>query len=233
MAKTNLLTLHEPLPEVKITHDVVLLSQDDERALINLVSDSIREAILNIAQNHSEFLELSERRLQSILQPSDTDDKLRICFWREYNRAQDLGTGMKMSNIYSPVMSKENFLKLLENPRRVAWIIKPPEEYMVSLEASLNHGKENLNALMKMNLFDEKGNLKKAEASIFVKAYELLDNRVKGAVVQRIEQKTASLHVHKKETSEDELKQRLEKLRLQQEETAIEITAKGSEQEGS
>lgn len=229
MPKPNLVPLGESLPEVKVTHDIVLTNQDDERALINLVPEKVKEAILKVASEFPHYLEANERNLHKMLEPSDTDDKIRLSFWAEYNRAQDSNTSMRMVNVYGKIMSNECFFKLTNNPQRVAWMINPPEDYMISLEASLNHGKENLNKLLKMELFDNSGNLKKNEASIFIKAFELTQNRVKGAVIQKMEQKTASLHVHKKEASDEEIKERLESLRLQQEEAAIEITAKNSD----
>lgn len=220
MAKSKLPALVQP--EVKVTHDIVMLDKNDERSLVNLVPPKVKEAILRVAEENPEYLELNERYLHKVLEPSDSDDKVRLSFWKEYNRAQDFEQNMKMVNVYGLLMSNENFFLLLRDNKRVAWMIKPPEEYMISLEASLNHGKDNLNKLMKMKLFDEQGNLKKTEANIFIKAYELLDNRVKGAVVQKIEQKTASLHVHQKVGTTEEDAKLLEQLRKQQE-SIIEI----------
>lgn len=216
MPKPNLIALGDAQPAEKIQHDVVIFDATTERAVVNLVPNRVREAIESVVQDYPQYLEASEVNLYEILKPTELDDRLRLSFWKEYNRAQDNGIGMKMANVYSPIMSMENFYhKVLKNPDRVAWMIKPPEEYMISLEASLNHGKNNLDKIMKMNLFDEQGNLKKNEASIFLKAYELLDNRVKGAVIQRIEQKTASLHVHQK-VDQEELRKELDELRDKQ-----------------
>lgn len=184
MPKANMISIGEAQPTQTVQHDVVIFDSSDERAVVNLVPNKIKEAIQKIVQDYPEYLEASEVNLYEMLKPTELDDRLRLSFWKEYNRAQDNNVGMKMAYVYSPIMSMENFYHVvLKNPSRVAWMIKPPEEYMLSLEASLNHGKNNLDKIMKMNLFDEDGNIKKAEASIFIKAYELLDNRVKGAVI--------------------------------------------------
>ena len=185
-----------------------------------------------VALEYPYYLNKSEHELIRILKPADIDDKLRLLFWKEYERAQDAGTGMVMVNVYSKIMGRDNFYEVMKNPRRVAWLMSPPEDYMISLEAALDHGRRNMEKIMKMKLFDEKGKLKAAEAKIFLKAYELLDNRVRGAVVQRIEQKTASLHVHKGSDGigADALEE-LEKLRKKQD-GVLEIEATETFDEG-
>jgi hypothetical protein len=231
MNKKELLTLGE-IDSVKVTHDVVLLDESDPRSLINLVSEKFRTKMRILAEKHPEYFSMSERQLYLTLKPSDTDDKFRLLFWKEYNRAQDNGTTMRMPNVYSPVMSREGYNSMIDNIHRIAWIIKPPEEYMISLEAALNKGRENIERIMTLNLFDKKGKFLKGEAQIFLKAYELLENRVKGAVVQRMEQKMASLHVHAKQpaiTGEDI--QLLEKLREQQE-SVVDVTKKITDTSG-
>lgn len=211
MKNSQLATLAE-IEKVEVQHDLILLDETDERALINLVPRKVKDSILEIAQKHPEYLEASEVSLQEELKPSELDDRLRLLFWKEYNRAQDQGVKMNMPNIYAPVMSRENFYtRVLVAPKRVAWMIKAPEEYMTSLEASLNHGKNNLDKIMKMNLFDGSGNIDIKKANTFLKAYELLDNRVKGSVIQ----KTANLHVHQK-VNEQDLRSELEQLREKQ-----------------
>lgn len=202
--------------EVEVSKDVSVVDQSDPRSVINLVSDRTRAAMLHVVRTYPHYLNKSEHELLKLLKPSEIDDKVRLLFWIEYNRAQDSNTKMVMSHTYSKVMSRDCFFDLLKVPRRVAWIMSPPEEYMISLEASLNHGRRNMDKIMRMSLFDEKGKLRTAEAKVFLKAFELLDNRVKGAVVQRIEQKTASLHLHQSDVGMDALKE-LEKLRQQQE----------------
>lgn len=215
----NLVELEGPV-EVEVDGDVVVFDEANERAVINLVTPLVRESILRAYKNNPKWQGMCERELYNELRPSDTDDKMRLLFWKEYNRAQDRGKRMLMGNIYSPVMTHENFRLFLGSDKRVAWMLKPPEEYMISLEAALNRGKDTISKLMSMDLFDSKGKIKRVEASIFLKAYELLDNRVKGSVVQRIEQKTASVHVHKREQlpqgQGDELRKELDELRKKQ-----------------
>lgn len=219
MAKPNAATTVMPtVPGEFSKYEVVLLNQEDPRAIINLVPRVVKDAIMKIATKYPDYLIGSEVQLYKKLTPSEQDDRLRVAFWHEYIAAQDAGRNMKISTVFSQVCTDSGFYEhVLPNPKRMAWILCKPEAYMMSLEASLNHGKNQIDRLMKMDLFDGEGNLKHKDAMVFLKAYEMLDNRVKGSVIQRVEARTQSVHVVKKEASnEAELKKQLEDLRRKQ-----------------
>lgn len=195
-----MLQIGEPSLEADLPkYDVQLVGEDNPRAIVNIVPGELRDAIYELIKTHPQYLNLSEVQLNMEINPTELDDRLRLGFWNEYARAQDGHRQMKIKNICGMFCNREYFYyKVLTNPQRLAWILKQPEEYMTSLEASLNHGKNQIDKLMKMALFDDKKNLKIKEAKVFLQAYALLDARVKGAVLQRIEQKSATLHLHKK-----------------------------------
>lgn len=201
-----------PVPTELLRHEVVLLDPLNERSLVNIVPDAVKDAIINIATNYPEFLDASEHELKRELQPDDADDGIRVSFWYEFVRAQDRGTRMRIGEVFSHFISDRHFYQTyLPNPRKVAWMICRPANYMMSLEAALNNGKDVLTKIMKMNIFDDQGNIKTKEAGLFLKAYEMLDNRVRGSVIQRIEQKTLSAHLNLGGDDEEKL-QRLKEL---------------------
>lgn len=201
--------------------EVVLLDEADPRSLINMVPQHFKDAILNIAKNYPEYLTLPEYDLKKLLEPDDTDDEIRVAFWHEYVRAQDAGNKIRLITAFSNFCSDHYFYhKMITNPKKVAWIICRPAHYMMSLEASLDNGRRSIKKIMAMKIFDDNGNIKPKEAGIFLKAYEMLDNRVRGSVIQRIEQKSVHYRADDADKASDELK------RLREKQGAIDVTPK-------
>ena len=188
----------EPLPQLAESGSEKpdIWNEQDPQALINIAPKVIKEAMLEIKKTAPQLIGMPEHELRLRIRPTDCEDTLRLSFWAEYNRAQDAYTKMNLTNVWEPVCSGPTFYKIVAKPEMVAWICCPPQNYMRSMESYLNYGKENLSKLLKMDLFDHLGRLDTKRAQIFLKAYQLVENRVMGAVTQRIEQKTKALHVH-------------------------------------
>lgn len=188
---------------------------DEERSVVSLLPPRVRQLIALAQEKAPNYFNKTEMILWGMVRPSDTADGLRISFWKEYNRAQDLGKKMVMQNVFGPFMHHEIFYRdFLTSAGNVAWMLCIPTHYLMSLEAQLQHGKNSLGKIMRMPLFDKEGNLKTKEAQIFLKAYEMLDNRVRGAVVQRIESKSASININQTLSGDpDDLRKELEQRR--------------------
>lgn len=193
--------------------ELILFDEANPRSVINMVPGRVKEEMLRLQIMYPHYFIETETELYDILKPSDLDDRLRVAFWHEYDRAQDRGVSMQMKNVFSLFCSDVTFYKkILISAGRFAWIINRPSDYAMSLEASLNHGKNTLDKIIKMKVFDEKGNIDKVKAGIFLKAYELLDNRVKGGPLQRIEQKTKTMHIKTTDTNPDLVERELQEL---------------------
>lgn len=174
--------------------DISINDVENPRSLINLVPDKVRDAILNVLANHPDYVGLSEYDLRDKLRPDDTVSRIRIAFWHEYYRAQDQHKSMMMSRVYSGVTSYDTFYgRILSNPKNVAWLLMPPVKWTLAMEEALNRGMRNLTKLMEIRLVDELGNMIPKAAAVFLKAFELLNERVNGAVTQKIEQKNLTI----------------------------------------
>jgi hypothetical protein len=179
--------------------------QSNPRSLFNMVPKRIQEVMLQLRDEYPEWVGMGENEARKALKPNDTEDALRLSFWIEYNRVQDTGTKFVMTNVYGPVCSLATFYEnYVKRPKTIAWLIIPPQEYMRSLESYLNEGKETLGKILRMDVFDSKGKIDPRRAKIFLAAFQMVENRVMGAVTQRIEQKTRSLHLHKEIASSPE-----------------------------
>lgn len=145
-----------------------------------------------------------ERTLWNMLKadkctPNPSDNRLRLKFWNEYERAQESMEWMVVVHIYSGICSREYFFqKYMIEPYKMAWLLCPPANYLVITEEALQVGLEALRDILEQKLTLPNGRINVALGNLKLKIVELLDIRVKGAVVQ----KTMNLHVSEKKVAD-------------------------------
>lgn len=203
--------------------DLTISDEQPETSYIHMVPEVVKNAIIVAAQTRPGlFKHTDERNLRRDLKPSEMADKIRIAFWYEYHRCLDAGREkLLMLRVYGGVMAREDFYsKFLRDPENVMWMICPPTDYMVSMRRSLNRALQGLHDIIEMGCeAAENKTITDKQTASFLKAFELIDNRVRGAVIQRIEQRSQNVHLHTSaETlpASDELKKELEALREKQ-----------------
>lgn len=186
----------------------------DTRNVMNLISNKLRERVVQVYQDNPDYQSLGEIELRDKLKPTMTAHRVRASFWDEYKRAQDNNVQMTIKNVYERVMTMQAFYgNFLKTDNHVAWMMCPPGEILVAMQADLWAGKDNLGKILHMDLFDEFGKLKIDEARIFIRVFDLYYNRVHGAVPHKVEQKTAIMHM---DSDDAALKKELEQLRAEQ-----------------
>jgi hypothetical protein len=167
---------------------------DDERALIRLVPEAIREKMVMLSED---FRVMSETDIRKKLKPTPTDNQLRLSFWLEYNAVQEsFLPKMVIANVLRGICSEDYFYgSYLQNPIRVAWLITPPVHYTVKMTEALEFGIERLREVLEYPLTDAKGKVNVALARLMSTIVQQLETRVHGAVAQKlqIEQKTLTL----------------------------------------
>jgi len=123
-------------------------------------------------------------------------------------------------SIYAGVCSKQNFEHAIKNPIRVAWYLSEPQQDMDRLKAGLEIG------ITRLLEFVERGPMP-GEASSFMKAIELLMNRVHGPVKTIIESKHAHLNLNKPIQANTNINERIDQLKsklLPHQETEKDVT---------
>ncbi len=180
---------------------VDLWNRTEERALINLVPGAVGRDLMKAAEARPEFFGQDDRTLYKLLrengqQPNATDNRLRISFWMEYDRAQTERRQMDMSAVVSGVCSKQYFYeRYLTAPAKAAWLVTPPSNYVVVAQEALTFGLEELRDILELSHVLPNGRVDTKLAELKAKIVAMLDQRVKGAVTQRIEQKNMNLNV--------------------------------------
>lgn len=170
-----------------VEREVDLWDEENPRAVINLVADRFRNAMLQIP----DFLRvMPEKDLERRVRPTATDGRLRLAFWQEYNRAQDNMKNMNLANVFAGVCTKQYFFEwYLTNHERVAYMLTPPASYMKAAEEALTFGIERMRELLALDVngTDHKGRPKinTSLAKVQLEIVKMLELRVKGAVVQK------------------------------------------------
>lgn len=197
----------------------------EERSLINLVPDHVQAAFMKSYQARPELFGLSEAEL---IKAGDIGERgcgamtnaIRMKFWFEYDEAQAEHRPMKIKNVFAGICEKEIFIqKVLTNPVRVAWLLCRPMEYDASMSEMHQYALSRMRKVLEQEVYLH-GKYNHAVAMDQIKIFELLEIRVKGAVVQ----KTMNIHANipqKGAIPEDVKKEELEK-RLKEIERSIE-----------
>jgi len=188
--------------------EIVFWEEQNPRCVVNLLRNSpkLRQAALDLPPN---YLGMSDRELKAFVEPGEIDQSLRLAFWDEYTLAIDNDCLMRPANIYSGVCSKEYFHRfIIADPKRLAYLFRPPKDYRLKMRALLDVGIERFEEILNLPITETKYTKNGRAYEVvntkligeIVKIVALLDNRVKGAVAQKlvVDQTSKNLHVHSK-----------------------------------
>lgn len=168
--------------------------------MLNLLPPSYQELLIEAARVHPELFGISETELKLLLirdkiRPNKLDHTLRLAFWKEYDLAQHENRMMNMGVLYIGICESPQFSNLWRFPHKVAWIVNRPLSYDSMMTEALEFGLSQLRDILELDhLVGKKLNTQLIAAKI--KIVKMLDDRIKGAVLQRIEQKSIGVNVH-------------------------------------
>lgn len=179
-----------------------IFNESNPRSVINIVPEPVRRAMLLIP---GEYLAWDEQMLKRQIKPNATTSRLRISFWQEYNRAQEDNKPINITRVYAGVCTNGFFYnKFLPQSALVAWMITPPTDYMKAMQETLVEGVDQLREIVTLPVRDQSGAPIYQNIDRILKAFAIVDNRVRGAVVQKIE--TKNMHVMKNITEAEDMK---------------------------
>lgn len=149
------------MPEEKVTALTVkdsdhlpYFNEEEEHAICNMVPPKIAEHLSRVP---AEWLELPEIELKKTCYPEqwsptlegklashfDQDTQLRYSFWLEYDLAVSKGRKMVMGNVFRDICDAKYFQNcVVQNPKRAAWILKPPGNYSAKIQALMWMGQQ-------------------------------------------------------------------------------------------
>lgn len=184
---------------------ISIMEPGNPRSVFNIVSDSLKEAMKQIPAHYYGH---GENYLRKMLKPNETVCRVRLNFWHEYQRAQENFTKMYNTNIARGVCSKEYLERyIFKDPKALGWILCPPASYQASMQESLNIGLMRLRQILSLPIKNREGKVDHKAADLILKAFALVDLRMKGSIVQRheIKSETKSLNIHMDKKSTGDL----------------------------
>lgn len=121
-----------------------------------------------------------------------TTSRLRLAFWTEYDSAIGDMRVMSFENIqHATRLTREAIMKILINPKRLAWVLTPPASYEDYISETLNYGIRRLREdILTMNIRTPNGDVDTRKAKLLMDAIAFVDLRKHGGIVQK------SMHMH-------------------------------------
>lgn len=131
--------------------------------------------------------------------------ELRTAFWIEYDKAQQAHRRMKLANIIYDICSDTYFYnQILTCKPMVAYMVRPPKRLQEQYETADTLGLERAIEILESE-FTTKGELDPRKAECILKAWQMVNLRRFGAIIQRVEQRNVNLNIDSpKKTPEQE-----------------------------
>ena len=195
----NKLTYRATTPVAKETLDNTIFDENNPDSLFNVIPDRIKPVLRRLGPRMARVLYSKEADLREYVQPDERDERVRLAFWDEYNHATQVGKKMSMAAILHGVMSWEAWVNVYEpNDKKMQWVFCAPVSYQVAMRNILQKGTDRLMEIMSLPIKDAKGNVDTKVVVNILKAFQLVDLRVKGAVAQKlhIQQQSVNLNHH-------------------------------------
>lgn len=166
----------------------------DPRSVYNLVPAQVQEAIERV---NPEYYKWSEKALEKHADLDVRDYRLRLAFWNEYYETQDkFKKNMAMGKVLIGVCTNAYWYDcVLEDPLKLAWILYPPANYTKAMEEILDLSMRQMRNIMTLN-HKKKTGYDIALIKEKIKIFALIDNRVRGAVLQKVRVDQQSVHAH-------------------------------------
>lgn len=194
MTETHLATQNDP-----VVSDTEFFQKENPRSLYNLCPKRLRSAMDRIPEP---YYKLSEEEIDEKIDAKANWKKvrptlncLRFRLWEQYNIViVKEAAGISMEKICEGICPV-NYLSgsILRNPLLTAWLIFPPKSYEEAAKEALMLGVGQLRKILTFPIWDDKGNPNLKTAKLQLDVIKVLDARLKGAPVQRVEKKNLNV----------------------------------------
>jgi hypothetical protein len=181
--------------------EIVLHEDGNPWSVSNMLTGKAHEKFNEIP---AQYFGMQENHLHALAKPSELDEQLRLSFWDEYFICIDAKKTIDLKKVYGKLCTRDYFYKtVLDVPSKFAFILQPPQQYTYRMRSLLNLGHKRLRQVLEMPLKDGKNVPNVKLISEIVKIVVMLENRVHGSVVQKIDvkQQSKSLNVNVNQNS--------------------------------
>jgi hypothetical protein len=116
---------------------------------------------------------------------------MRRKFWMKYTHVLNQGTGVILpADVYGRIASRQNFWSdVLTKPHRLLYLLTPKATYDEVAEEALDFGIERIRKdILTAPVYSDEGKFNAQNATVILQAVRMLDSRVMGSPLQRIQQ---------------------------------------------
>lgn len=169
------------------SREISIYDMENPNSILQMVKHStpLSRAVIKADQV---LMLMDEGALRTKLAPSAIDNRLRLAFWMEVDKCLNSQGGHRFSEqmVYAGIVTKDVWdKKYLTNAKKMAWILTPVGNYESSMMEALETGVSQLRKILSAPLFDDAGKLDTKAAKLVVDVFKILDDRVRGTVVQK------------------------------------------------
>lgn len=177
--------------------EVAYWDEGDPTCLVNLLPNMIKEKAMQLPPELLLSAQKNRDRIKSRTK-AGMADSLRVALWQEYYACVDnRKPEMRTKAILHGVCDSAQFKELIRDPALLAYILTPPGNYHYAMQSILDVSLMRLREIVALPLVNTEGEINTKLIDQMLKIVMMVDNRVKGSVVQRvaIDQTTKSLQV--------------------------------------
>lgn len=205
----------DPIPD--------FLQADNPRSLYNMVAPAMQRAMERIPVS---YFAKDESELITLVNPNTTLNCLRFRIWNQFQIAIENGINkIQLKEVCAGICSYQYLTgAVLRNPLMTMWLCTPPKSYETAAEEALQFGITQLRKVLAFPLFDENGKADMKVAKLQLDVVKTLHAQVRGAPVQRIEQRSVNLHASSRDVKDltagmsmEDIEKRLASLRGEEE----------------
>jgi hypothetical protein len=204
------------IPKEARESEFVIYDEKNPRSVINLVWKEFAAKLRARSIGMERYFQMGERQLRRLVKPELNLQLLRMRFWTEYDLAQVHDRKIRRADLLRGICSDEAFENHVRDDGSIAYLLTPPPRYLSRLEVMMNIGLDELADILTLpNEVD--GKLDKGLMAIKVKIWELLDEKVRGATVQRlaIHQKIETREISPEPQNLEQIEARLNQVKNQ------------------
>jgi hypothetical protein len=171
--------------------------ENNPSSLINKVWKPLVPVVRNVALVYSELLLSEEARILAFCKPDERDQRLRLTFWDEYGLACAQKRLMRYQAVMWGNIGPEVWDQVyMKDRKKILFMITQPSSYSSSMRRILDIGVKRLHEIMELPILLKNGSPDNKAIAQILKAFQLVDSRVKGSVVQRMQVDQRTLNIN-------------------------------------
>ena len=204
----------------KTVMNEVEVEEEYENHLIPLLHWQRNEFLKkSILRNMTALSEMSEEEIVAEAKPTPTDQLLRIAFWEEVKKAERGDKTFMETHVWKGVCTHRYWQRLVrEYDMKMKYILTPVRDRVLLQKTIHQQGLINLLKIANADPFT-KGQLDPRKAKSVIDAWKLIDDRMYGQAVQRVQTEKLEEPV----LSPKELTKEISKLREEVSDTPLTI----------